>query len=65
MDSPKNNIEDALAKFREKLSKQQHKFQQKQSQTNLTPLQKSAFRTLQNNNKFIVVEADKNMGVTI
>ena len=61
----KNNIENALAKFREKLSEQQHKFQQKRSRTNLTPLQKSALRTLQNNNKFIVVEADKNMGVTI
>ena len=52
-------------KFREKLSKQLRKFQQKQSRTNLTPLQKSALHTLQNNNKFIVVEADKNMGVTI
>ncbi len=65
-DPPKasENVETALNKFREQMTKTQAKFQ-KISRPNITCLQNFALRNLANHKKFITIWADKNMGVVI
>ena len=57
-------IKDALNTFKERLTAK-HEQYQKACNPNITVLQNSALRKLKDNEKFIVVEADKNMGVTV
>ena len=60
-----DEVEEALVNFKDRLTQEQAKYQALRSRPNLTPLQTSAMTALKDNNRFIVIPADKNMGVTI
>jgi hypothetical protein len=60
-----DKVETALKSFEEVFTAKQRVYQNKLTKPNLTRLQNSALRALKNNDKLIVVEADKNMGVTV
>ena len=57
-------VETALENFKERLTEKQQEYQVDTS-PNLTYLQISALQALKDNDDIIVVEADKNMGVTL
>ena len=63
---PKANasIENAIKKFNHRIINASAKHHNK-SRPNITCLQKHALRKLVNHNKYIIIEADKNMGITI
>ncbi|KAL3791711.1 hypothetical protein ACHAWO_009969 [Cyclotella atomus] len=58
-------IERSLDYFAEHVRIKQHKFSKAQVDRNTTALQIYALRSLKNHNQFVIIEADKNMGVTI
>lgn len=58
-------IEEALNKFEERMLRLHDQHQSRNNKKNITRLQNNALRELVDHNIFIVVEADKNMGVTI
>jgi hypothetical protein len=57
-------IEDTLNTFEKKLTAK-HEQYQKLCNPNIAVLQNSALRKLKDNEQFIIIEADKNMGVTV
>ena len=59
-----DTIENALDNFEARLKQEHAKFQRK-SLPNITPLQKQALNKLIKHPKFIVLQADKNMGVCV
>ncbi len=63
---PKANasIENAIKKFNHRIINASAKHHNK-SRTNIICLQKHALRKLVNHNKYIIIEAEKNMGITI
>ena len=58
------NIEYALDNFEERLTTKHNEYQ-KRCDPNITVLQNSALRELKDHEQFIIIEADKNMGVTV
>ena len=58
-------VESAIRSFSQQLIAKQHEYQQVKGNRNLTQLQCKALRALTNHDKIIIIEADKNMGVTV
>jgi hypothetical protein len=60
-----SRIEQGLRQFEERLTAAHNQHQQHRSLPNLSHLQNNALRALKDHPKFIVVQADKNMGVCV